>query len=66
MRRASAAFDAIVGLALSLGGTASGEHGVGLLKRPYLDAELADARRLGTAIRDAWDPHGIMNPGKAV
>ncbi len=66
VQRARDAFDAIVGLALTLGGTASGEHGVGVLKRPYLDPELGDARQLGLAIRDAWDPEGIMNPGKAV
>jgi glycolate oxidase len=64
--RARAAFDAIVGLALSLGGTVSGEHGVGLLKTGHLDAELGEARALGLAIKDAWDPAGTMNPGKAL
>jgi glycolate oxidase len=66
VRRARAAFDAIVDLALSLGGTVSGEHGVGLLKTAHLDAELGDARALGRAIKDAWDPAGTMNPGKAI
>ncbi|WP_084269533.1 FAD-binding oxidoreductase [Patulibacter minatonensis] len=64
--RARAAFDAIVALALELGGTVSGEHGVGLLKTAHLDAELGDARGLGRAIKDAWDPAGTMNPGKAI
>ncbi|MEV4419539.1 FAD-linked oxidase C-terminal domain-containing protein [Patulibacter sp. NPDC049589] len=66
VRRARAAFDAIVALALELGGTVSGEHGIGLLKVDHLDAELGDARALGRAIKDAWDPAGTMNPGKAI
>ncbi|WP_022928817.1 FAD-binding oxidoreductase [Patulibacter americanus] len=66
VRRARGAFDAIVALALRLGGTVSGEHGVGALKTPFLDAELGEARALGRAIKDAWDPAGTMNPGKAV
>jgi glycolate oxidase len=66
VRRARAAFDAIVDLALSLGGTVSGEHGGGRLKTAHLDAELGDARALGRAIKDAWDPAGTMNPGKAI
>ena len=66
VRRARAAFDAIVALALRLGGTVSGEHGVGALKTPFLDAELGDARALGRAIKDAWDPAGTMNPGKGL
>lgn len=64
--RARAAFDAIVALARSLGGTVSGEHGVGTLKTAFLDDELQDARGLGRAIKDAWDPAGTMNPGKAI
>jgi glycolate oxidase len=64
--RARAAFAAIVGLALELGGTVSGEHGVGSLKRAFLDDELGDARQLQRAIKQALDPAGVMNPGKAI
>ncbi|MCI4372164.1 MAG: FAD-binding oxidoreductase [Thermoplasmata archaeon] len=50
---------------LGLGGTISGEHGIGRLKRRFLDRELgAPAMRLLWAIRDACDPDGILNPGK--
>lgn len=66
VRRARDAFDAIVHVALDLGGTISGEHGIGALKRPHLDAELGGARRLGHAIKHALDPTGLLNPGKAI
>lgn len=66
VRSAHEAFEAIVDLALELGGTITGEHGVGLLKRDHLDRELGDARELGRAIKRAWDPAGTMNPGKAI
>lgn len=64
--RARRAFAALVHLALSLGGTVTGEHGVGLLKRPLLSAELGDAHDLHRAVKAALDPAGILNPGKAV
>jgi glycolate oxidase len=48
-----------------LGGTLSGEHGVGLTKAPYLGMELpAAAMALQRRIKQAFDPHNIMNPGK--
>ncbi|ADD45334.1 FAD-binding oxidoreductase [Stackebrandtia nassauensis] len=61
------AFDEIMELALALGGTCSGEHGVGLLKRDWL-AEEADAvnMRVHRAVKDALDPAGILNPGKVL
>ncbi|WP_406642578.1 FAD-binding oxidoreductase [Amycolatopsis sp. WGS_07] len=66
-RRAQAAFDDIVADALELGGTVTGEHGVGLLKRPGLEKELGPAvLGLHRAVKDALDPHGILNPGKVV
>ncbi|MEO8591206.1 MAG: FAD-linked oxidase C-terminal domain-containing protein [Flavobacteriales bacterium] len=54
-------------LTVSLGGTLSGEHGIGLVQRPYMDiafnpAQLAVMR----AIKYAMDPQGIMNPGKVL
>lgn len=64
--RARAAFAALVRLALALGGTVSGEHGVGLLKRDFLAEELGEAAGLNHAIKRALDPHGLFNPGKAI
>lgn len=64
--RARAAFAEIVELALRLGGTATGEHGVGLLKRDFVAAELGDALPLHHAIKHALDPQGLLNPGKAL
>lgn len=63
--RAMLAFDEILDLALALGGTVTGEHGVGTLKRRHLAQELDDvAIDLHTRIKQAWDPLGILNPGK--
>jgi glycolate oxidase len=48
-----------------LRGTLSGEHGIGLTKAPYLGLELSDAAiALQRRIKQAFDPHNIMNPGK--
>jgi len=52
-------------LGLGLGGTITGEHGVGLLKRDFLARELGDvSMRLHRAVKQAFDPQGILNPGK--
>ena len=54
-------------LAKRLGGTLTGEHGVGLLKRDWLRDELGDVSlEVQHAIRQALDPLGILNPGKAI
>jgi glycolate oxidase len=55
----------ILRAAVELGGTISAEHGIGLLKVPFL-AETADpvALELARAIKRAFDPRGILNPGK--
>ncbi|RKN04598.1 FAD-binding oxidoreductase [Streptomyces radicis] len=59
--------DEVFRLALRLGGTITGEHGVGTLKRAWLDAELGPAARsLHVRIKQALDPLGILNPGKAI
>ena len=51
--------------ALSLGGTLTGEHGVGLLKRKWLRDELGDDQwELQRQIKSVFDPQGILNPGK--
>ncbi|GEP39835.1 FAD-linked oxidase [Nocardioides psychrotolerans] len=61
---ASRAFDAITRLALDLGGTITGEHGVGRLKTSWLAHELDPAAlALQRRIKDALDPTGILNPG---
>jgi glycolate oxidase len=63
--RARAAFDEILALARALGGTVTGEHGVGLLKAQAAREELgADILELTAAVKHAWDPQGILNPGK--
>lgn len=60
------AFADIVSLALELGGSASGEHGVGILKRDAMATQLGPVRELHHKIKGAFDPTGIMNPGKAI
>lgn len=65
--RAQLAFDDIITAALELGGTVTGEHGVGLLKRDGLASELSPAvMAMHHAVKNALDPHGIMNPGKVI
>ncbi|MGF7237856.1 MAG: FAD-binding oxidoreductase [Frankia sp.] len=65
--RAFAAFDDIVQLAVRLGGTVTGEHGVGLIKRAGLTAELDPvAASLHHTLKTALDPAGILNPGKSL
>jgi glycolate oxidase len=50
---------------LSLGGTISGEHGIGLAKSAYLGMELAHTeRRIMQGIKKVFDPTNILNPGK--
>ena len=62
-----AAADEIFRAALELGGTLTGEHGVGLIKRRWLAAELGpESMRVHHAIKNALDPEGIMNPGKVL
>ncbi len=61
---ANQAKDAIVAFVLSVGGTASGEHGVGLGSRKYMQQEHGAAVELMKGIKQVFDPHGILNPGK--
>jgi len=56
--------DAIVEAALGLGGSCSGEHGMGLGNRRYAAREHGEALELMRAIKDLFDPRGILNPGK--
>jgi glycolate oxidase len=63
--RAEAAFADIFAAAIELGGTITGEHGVGAAKLPHLAARLgADQLALLRRIKAAFDPAGILNPGK--
>ncbi|MEO5602679.1 MAG: FAD-linked oxidase C-terminal domain-containing protein [Cyclobacteriaceae bacterium] len=52
-------------LTVSLGGTLSGEHGIGLAKKPYMSIAMGETNiSLMRAIKKAFDPNGILNPGK--
>jgi D-lactate dehydrogenase (cytochrome) len=61
---AEAARDALVDRALALGGSCSGEHGMGLGNRRYAAREHGAALALMRGIKALFDPSGILNPGK--
>ncbi|MFJ7259428.1 FAD-binding oxidoreductase [Streptomyces globosus] len=64
-RRARASFDEIMALGLALGGTITGEHGVGVLKKEWLARELGPVGLdVQQAVKQAFDPLGLLNPGK--
>lgn len=64
-QRVEAAVGDLFHAAVEVGGTLSGEHGVGLLKRPYLEMALgATSLEMQKRIKQAWDPNNILNPGK--
>ena len=61
------AFGDIMDLAVGLGGTITGEHGVGRLKKPWLAGQLGpEAMELNRRIKAALDPDGILNPGALI
>lgn len=65
MRRAEACLDEIFALVLRLGGTLSGEHGVGREKRPFVEREIDPVTMaLMREIKRVFDPANILNPGK--
>lgn len=65
MGRGERAVEEIFKLAIGLGGTLSGEHGVGITKAPYIGMELSPgAIDVMKKIKQVLDPKGIMNPGK--
>lgn len=65
MERVEAAFAEIFEKAIELGGTITGEHGVGIMKAPYLEWKLGkEGIAAMKAIKQAFDPNNIMNPGK--
>ncbi|CAM3248915.1 FAD-binding oxidoreductase [Mycobacterium intermedium] len=65
--RAQLAYGEIMDLAIDLGGTITGEHGVGRLKLPWLSDYLGpDVMDLNRRIKQALDPGGILNPGSGI
>ncbi|MEU9455224.1 FAD-linked oxidase C-terminal domain-containing protein [Streptomyces sp. NPDC048277] len=63
--RARESFDEIMALGLELGGTITGEHGVGVLKKEWLAREIGPVGvEMQRAVKDVFDPLGILNPGK--
>ncbi len=63
--RAQAALARVFALTLSLGGTLSGEHGIGLAKREFMPQAIDPATlALMRQVKAAFDPAGILNPGK--
>ncbi|MFF2845498.1 FAD-binding oxidoreductase [Streptomyces sp. NPDC058001] len=64
-RRARESFDEIMALGLELGGTITGEHGVGVLKKEWLAREIGPVGvEMQRAVKQTFDPLGILNPGK--
>ncbi|MEV7414212.1 FAD-linked oxidase C-terminal domain-containing protein [Streptomyces sp. NPDC089919] len=65
--RARLAYDEIMAAALALGGTTTGEHGIGTLKRDWLARELDPASlELQRGLKRLFDPKNLLNPGKVV
>jgi glycolate oxidase len=63
--KAEEVFAEIMRIGIDLGGTITGEHGVGYLKRAWLPNEIDEgSRRIQLAVKNALDPLGILNPGK--
>ena len=55
----------IFNAAIELGGTLSGEHGIGTMKSPFMEEELVSITLdMMRRIKTAWDPNHILNPGK--
>ena len=66
LARATRVNERIVEDALARGGTCTGEHGIGIGKRAFLEAEHGDLLPLLRGIKELLDPRGILNPGKVV
>jgi glycolate oxidase len=65
--RAIQAFNSIIRVAQELGGTASGEHGIGSIKVDSAKRETSErVTELQRAIKNVFDPKGILNPGKKI
>ena len=66
LRAANQLSETINLLALELGGTVTGEHGVGLGKKKYMQIEHGEAYQLMGLLKRSIDPQNLMNPGKLV
>jgi glycolate oxidase len=67
MARLGAALDKSIAVALAMGGTITGEHGIGQYKLRWLGLEQKEpVRELQRRIKELFDPAGILNPGKAI
>ncbi|MFN8513796.1 MAG: FAD-binding oxidoreductase [Thermomicrobiales bacterium] len=66
VERVQKAADELHHLAIDMGGTVTGEHGVGLVRTAYMAREHGTALAAMQAIKRALDPHNIMNPGKLI
>ncbi|HWI40183.1 MAG TPA: FAD-linked oxidase C-terminal domain-containing protein [Verrucomicrobiae bacterium] len=67
IRRAHAAFEEIFDAAIAMGGTITGEHGVGMAKKKYLPKLVGESGiRVMRNIKNSFDPKGILNPGKII
>ncbi len=65
VQRVKEAVKALMEVVVQLGGTISGEHGIGLAKKDYIGIEIGpEGIEIMKRIKNAFDPHGIMNPGK--
>ena len=65
-RQAEVLNEQLVDRALNMGGTCTGEHGIGLRKIGSLAKEIGPALEVMRSIKAALDPNGIMNPGKVL
>ncbi|UJF35559.1 FAD-linked oxidase C-terminal domain-containing protein [Paenibacillus hexagrammi] len=65
IHRVELAFEEIFEAAIELGGTITGEHGVGMVKAPYLEWKIGKTGiEIMRGIKQAFDPHNLLNPGK--
>ncbi|TKC18100.1 FAD-binding oxidoreductase [Robertmurraya kyonggiensis] len=65
MKRVEMAVEEIFTAAIELGGTLSGEHGIGTMKAPFMEMELGEVGLdMMKRIKQSWDPKNILNPGK--
>jgi len=64
VKRVKVVYGRMIDRALDMGGTCTGEHGIGSGKRAYLEKEHGEAVDVMRAIKLALDPFNLMNPGK--
>ena len=65
VKKAEAAIEKVFDITLAMGGTLSGEHGVGIAKRPYISKEIGSVEQaIMKKIKQVFDPKGLLNPGK--